>query len=470
MRLIAGPPGSGKTAAILSELRDALKAGDGRGVRLLVPTATLALHTQNELAREGFVFSRSVVQTLNGFVAEWLADTPQVPETLFRWLVEDAARRLNRAEFAQVAEFPGFSASLARTIEEFSSAGCDSARLAAHLPEAPLAEAFLAIYREVDRELAQRGMALRGRRLEIAAARIAAQGTGDVRTVWFDGFHALPEPELRVIAALAKACQRHDYARAILRGRKHGPAWESGLSGRNVAAAAHTQPAMTLVKAPNIERECEEIARRILAQAADGRAFREMGVIVRSAEAYVPVLRSTFARFGIPARFYFDANLEEHAAMRFLSGAMDAMLGGWDHAATLAALRLAPRFADSNAMDRFDFAVREQIPNAGLGSAARHSAGECRPAAAADHADLRALEEWRGLGSDAARVDIAIEHAAQSVPASRARRSMRITNWHCSIAARPRRWMLLTSAVAEAAMASRRQQGASGACPTSGAR
>ncbi len=35
---------------------------------------------------------------------------------------------------------------------------------------------------------------------------------------------------------------------------------------------------------------------------------------------------------------------------------------------TLAVLRLAPRFADSNAMDRFDFAVREQIPNAGLGA------------------------------------------------------------------------------------------------------
>ena len=31
---------------------------------------------------------------------------------------------------------------------------------------------------------------------------------------------------------------------------------------------------------------------------------------------------------------------------RFLSGAVDAMLGGWDHAATLAVLRLAPRLAD----------------------------------------------------------------------------------------------------------------------------
>ena len=52
--------------------------------------------------------------------------------------------------------------------------------------------------------------------------------------------------------------------------------------------------------------------------------------------------------------------------VRFLSGAIDAMLGGWDHARTLAVLRLAPRFADFGTMDRFDFDVREQIPNAGL--------------------------------------------------------------------------------------------------------
>src|SRR5208283_2300433 len=62
-----------------------------------------------------------------------------------------------------------------------------------------------------------------------------------------------------------------------------------------------------------------------------------------------------------------DSRPERHAAVRFLANAVDAMLGGWDHARTLSALRLAPRFADSNALDRFDFAVREQIPNAGLG-------------------------------------------------------------------------------------------------------
>ena len=56
-----------------------------------------------------------------------------------------------------------------------------------------------------------------------------------------------------------------------------------------------------------------------------------------------------------------------HPVIQFLVGAVDAMLGGWDHSATLAVVRLAPRFADSSALDRLDFAVREQTPNAGLG-------------------------------------------------------------------------------------------------------
>jgi len=394
MRLLTGSPGSGKTTAILKELRAAIRAGQADSVRLLVPTATLAQHLQNELAREGLIFPPNVVQTLKHFIAEWGADTREAPDTIFHWIVEDAARRLNRAEFTAVVEFPGFSASLAKTIAEFAAAGCDSARLAANLPEAPLAEAFLAVYREVDRELARRGLGLRARRLETAAARIIAEGAGAVRTVWFDGFHALPEPELRLISALSRHARvtiaLSDFAAEGTREnlQRMGFAVEP-LPSRRLRAA------MVSVKAPGIEREAEEIARRILAQAADGRAFREMGVILRAAETYVPVLCSAFSRFGIPARFYFDANLDEHAAIRYLSGALDAMLSGWDHSTTLAAMRMAPRFANSNGIDRFDFTVREQVPNAGL-DALQTLAGDAEPVQRLI-ASFASLEELRGI-------------------------------------------------------------------------
>jgi ATP-dependent helicase/DNAse subunit B len=365
MRLLTGPPGSGKTASILTQLRDALRAGD-HAVRLLVPTATLAQHLQNQLAREGFVFARAIVETLNSFIKSYAADTPEVSGTALYLMVEAAAQRLNRPEFERVLHLPGFSASLARTIGEFSSSGCDSSRLAAHFPDAPLSAAFLAVYREVDRELAQRRLAMRARRLEIAAQRIADGGLEGVRAVWLDGFHALPAPELHVIAALGRHAEvtltlNDADATAPLRARLE----EMGFTTER-AIRPRAFPALAVVKAPNIEREAEEIARRILDQAAAGRPFREIGIIVRAADSYVPILRSTLDRFGIPARFYFDSKLDRHTAVRFLTGVVDAMRGGWGHAETLAVLSLAPRLADSGAMDRFDFAVRSRIPAAGL--------------------------------------------------------------------------------------------------------
>jgi ATP-dependent helicase/DNAse subunit B len=366
MRLITGPAGSGKTAHVLEEFRKALYSGD-HAVRLLVPTATMAQHLQNQVAREGFVFRPTLIQTLSHFVEGLVVDFPQAPDAVLYLLVQEAVARVDRAEFRRVANLAGFCARVARTILEFSSAGCDSDRLAACLPQAPLAEAFLAVYKEVDRALDRRGLLLRAKRLECAAARIHADGLNRITTVWLDGFHALPDPELSVIRALAKHADvtltlAGTPANEVVRPRLLEMGFQEEQFERKRA-----KPATVLFKAPRIEREVEEIARRILEQAASGRPFREMGIIVRAGDLYVPLLHTTLERFGIPAHFYSDEDTAGHPVIRFLVGAIDAMLGGWDHAATVAVLRLAPRFADSSALDRLDFAVREQIPNAGLG-------------------------------------------------------------------------------------------------------
>ena len=71
----------------------------------------------------------------------------------------------------------------------------------------PLAPGFLTIYREVERELERRGMALRAKRLEHAARRIEQDGVPGIHTILFDGFHALPDPELEVIRALSRHSQ-----------------------------------------------------------------------------------------------------------------------------------------------------------------------------------------------------------------------------------------------------------------------
>ena len=396
MRLLTGPAGSGKTTFVLDRLREALRAGN-EAVRLLVPTATMAQHLENRIAREGFVFRRGLIQTLSGFVETWAGDIPQAPDAVLYLLVEEAARRVGRPEFAAVARMPGFCASLARAIAEFSAAGCDSSRLAACLPETPLGAAFLAVFQDVDRELERRGLAVRAKRLERVAARIEKDGPGGIRAIWLDGFHALPDPELRVIGALVRhADVTLTLTDTDISETPRARLLEMGFREER-AARSRPAPAMALVRAPGVEREAEEIARRILEQAAAGRPFHEMGIIVRAAETYVPVLRSTLERFGIPGRFYFDADLEKHPVVRFLAGAVDAMLGGWDHAPTLGVVRLAPRFADSNAMDRFDFAVREQIPNAGLGALKALLTGGDGERLVHKIDTLASTEEWRSF-------------------------------------------------------------------------
>ena len=69
-----------------------------------------------------------------------------------------------------------------------------------------------------------------------------------------------------------------------------------------------------------------------------------------------------------------------------------AMLGGWDHAETLAAIRLAPGIA----CDEFDFAVRERMPDHGL-AALRDLALGAQPEVSGLLQSFEKLEAWRTL-------------------------------------------------------------------------
>src|ERR1039458_10897453 len=100
MLLLTGPAGSGKTSRILERFRDALRQRDS-GVRLLTPTATMAQHLQNQLAREGFVFRPGLIQTLSRFVDSFAADMPQVSEPLLYLIVEEAASRRHRPQLGR---------------------------------------------------------------------------------------------------------------------------------------------------------------------------------------------------------------------------------------------------------------------------------------------------------------------------------------------------------------------------------
>ncbi|MGH9722940.1 MAG: PD-(D/E)XK nuclease family protein, partial [Bryobacteraceae bacterium] len=341
---------------------------DDSAVRLLVPTATMAEHLRHQLARERGVLRPSLVQTLSQFVNERTRDLPQVSGPQMNLVVEQVVARLGRAEFARVAELPGFVAALVSTIEEFSTAGCDSRRLAQNLPRTTLAPPFLEVYRAVEEELARRGVWMRPAKLERAAHRIREGGLGAVHSVILEGFFTLSDPEQQVVDAI----------------RRHA---DVTVAPPGMRVATATQ----VVSAPGPAQEADEIARRILAESAAGRVFRDIGIVVRNPDLYVPILRASLGRFGIPARFYFTQKLAEHPVIEYLGGLVTAMLGGWEHDATLAALKHS---GIGDRWDQFEFAVLARLPAQGLDELAALADGDA--ALVELIRQLRTLESWRG--------------------------------------------------------------------------
>ncbi|MBI1786678.1 MAG: PD-(D/E)XK nuclease family protein [Acidobacteria bacterium] len=383
MRLLTGPPGSGKTSTILAQLREALKRRDS-GVRLLVPTATMAEHIRHLLAREGFLVRPQAILTLSQFTEPLVGDLPQATAAELYLLVVETLERQCPPQFAAVREFPGFCAALAEGIDELATAGCGSSQLLGVAP------GFATVFRSVEDELVRRGRALRPVRLQRAAQRVRRAGTGTIHTVWMDGFLSLSDPELAVVETLARQV---DLIVTLPDGEVAAPSREALL--RMGAAERHSGrlrplPATESFVAATPDREADEIARRILAEISSGRLFREIGIVVRNPELYAAVLGASLERFGIPARFYFSTPLAEQPAARGLRNLVAALLSGWDHTSSLAALRW---LSAGRNMDRFDFAIREQVPARGLEpllTLAKQDlwlAGEIRR--------LAALDSWR---------------------------------------------------------------------------
>ena len=393
MLLLSGP---GSSPQILAEVRAAL----GRGAtdfRLLAPTATMAEHRRNQMAREAFLLRPHLILTLSKFLEAWTEDLPEVSTASLELLVEGALARVCPDEFRAVAQLPGFRVRLVGLIEEVSSTGCDSHRLAEALgqrpADAPLAPAFLAVFRQVECELSRCGCLLRAGRLRTAAAAIRSQGLPQIRQVFLDGFFSLTEPELELIDAIRRHAQvtvalprwsGSEAARASLLGM--------GFLEEELLRQAEACPTALFV-APSPEQEVDEIARRILEQVAAGRQFREMAIVLRSQLPYLPVLETALERFGIPARFYFAAPLAAHASIRYLTGLVEAMLGQWDHQAVLELLKMADSgFGNSPACDRLDFKLRERLPGQGL-AALREISADGRLEALLDR--LSALDSLR---------------------------------------------------------------------------
>ena len=318
--------------------------------RIVVPTATLVRHFQHELARDGVVCRPGSVVSFSRLAAELAPGVTLALPGLVRAVIRETLERLRPPAFAEAAKTVGMAAVVDETIGLFENAGCTPEKLLAVKGLQPRGRAFAQVWRTVDQAIAEAGFASR-----LAMFRAAAANAVPMH-LWFDGFLHFSPLETELLEALAAAGPVTVTA----------PEYADGTLFDERTFGDPRKPRMMAVSADSVEREADEIARRIVELQSQGTPFREMGIALRDAATYEPLLRGTFERFGIPARFYYGRPLQGHPAAVFLGGLIDCALDGWKHREVLEALRADPRWGLTAAFDRFDFMVRERLPGSGV--------------------------------------------------------------------------------------------------------
>lgn len=409
MRLIRGAPGSGKTALVFREFADAIRR-NAASPRIVVPTATLVRHYQHELARSGLVFDPNTVVSLSRFALGCTPELSLVPATLVRALIRDALLRLQLPEFTQVSDTRGMADVVLETITRFENAACTPERLSKVRNLSAHGKAFLRVWKEVDAAIAGRGFATRGQIIRRAAQTIPTAA------IWLDGFLKFSPLESDFVRAIAAACDLTlTFTESLIGG---GPDNATRRLALELGASDHLLPApprhtkTIAVHAPTPEREADEIARRILELHANGAEFPGIAVALRDVEIWLPLLRSTFDRFGIPARYYFSTPARKHPVAIFLDGLMTCALNDWDFASTLTALRAHPAWGHSADFDRFDFRVREAI----RGNGAQALLALCESDSLRSHiADCLKISAWRSERARPAVWQRRLEQLAESL-------------------------------------------------------
>src|ERR1035441_3114655 len=199
-----GPPGAATATLLVERVRGRLREFRD-DFRLIVPTATMAEHLRNGLAREGLVVRSSTISTVTGHARE-LAGNPALltAAALEMHLGEILALRCP-PEFRALRALPGFLPLLAKTLDHLANAGCDAdlwqGFLSLEPGSRPVVQAISGIWRELQERVEAADLITRHQYLQRAARALKDGALPALRTFFWDGFSRLAAAERDLIRA-----------------------------------------------------------------------------------------------------------------------------------------------------------------------------------------------------------------------------------------------------------------------------
>ncbi len=87
--------------------------------------------------------------------------------------------------------------------------------------------------------------------------------------------------------------------------------------------------AVDVIVAPDVEREVEEVARRVRALADRGVPLARIAIVTRQARPYLELALDALEKFGVPATAYRRFGLQEVSVVRAVRALLAAAAGGW---------------------------------------------------------------------------------------------------------------------------------------------
>jgi ATP-dependent helicase/DNAse subunit B len=389
LKLIIGPPNSGRTGAVLDGFREV----SARDPVLVVPTVDDVERFEEELTREGAAVTGASVGTfkeLFSLVAR-ATDAPAGPalsRIQRRRLAREAVSRSRLRLLAASSRRPGFPAALEELVSELQAALIDSEALKERATEAGAYEreiaSLYATYTEVRDEL--------GRHDEHTLAADAAAGlrshpdAWEGRPVFLYGFDDLTREQLELVLELERSspvavalpwedretltdargalfAELRDVEGVTIERLEPTPRFTKSatlfeLERRFGDLPAEGEPisndgGVALLASAGELAEAEAVAGEVARLLHDGVPAAEIAIVLRDPASAAPLYGRVLSRFGIPVAVQADLDATRTVTGAGLVALVDAAVGRGRASDLLAYLR-TPGMASPSSVDWFE--------------------------------------------------------------------------------------------------------------------